>query len=138
MDLRLAPDDHRLPGMALATREIPRSEWRGYFDDFSRDLDELRATVEVDGAAVGAQIEAERPLLRGITYDDGDDIVVIGLDASGESGEDLEHIVYKPQTIYLAKRRRRGDGVRHQGCRGNRDARASGVGRISGAAGRGR
>ena len=88
--------------MALATREIPRSEWRGYFDDFSRDLDELRATVEVDGAAVGAQIEAERPLLRGITYDDGDDIVVIGLDASGDSGEDLEHIVYKPQTIYLA------------------------------------
>lgn len=88
--------------MALTTREIPRSEWRSYFDDFSRDIEALTATVEVDGAEVGAQIEAERPRLTGITYDDGDDILVIGLDSSGETGEDLERIVYNPQTIYLA------------------------------------
>ncbi|HMD51782.1 MAG TPA: DUF5335 family protein [Solirubrobacteraceae bacterium] len=87
--------------MAPTTREIPKSDWRSYFDAFSRDLDDLLATVEVDGVEVGAQIEAERPVLRGITYDDGDDIVVIGLDASGEAGEDLERIIYSPQTIFL-------------------------------------
>ena len=38
---------------------------------------------------------------------DGDDILVIGLDASGETGEDLERIVYNPQTIYMAS----GDGA---------------------------
>jgi hypothetical protein len=89
--------------MASTTREIPQPEWRGYFDDFSRDLQELVATVEVAGKDVGAQVEAERPLLTGITYDDGDDIVVIGLDAAGGTHEDLEHIVYHPQKIYVAE-----------------------------------
>jgi uncharacterized protein DUF5335 len=89
--------------MAITTREIPRAEWRGYFDDFSRDLPDLLATVEVAGKDIGAQVEAERPRLTGITYDDGDDIVVIGLDAPGGLPEDLEHIVYNPQKIYVAE-----------------------------------
>jgi Family of unknown function (DUF5335) len=89
--------------MATTTREIPKSEWRGYFDDFSRDLRDLVATVEVAGKDVGAQVEAERPLLTGITYDDGDDILVIGLDAPGGIQEDLERIVYHPQKIYVAE-----------------------------------
>jgi hypothetical protein len=87
----------------MNTRELPRNEWKGYFDDFSRDLPKLRATVEVAGRDVGAQVEAERPLLTGITYDDGDDILVIGLDAPGGLAEDLEHIVYQPQKIYVAE-----------------------------------
>ncbi|HEV7585594.1 MAG TPA: DUF5335 family protein [Solirubrobacteraceae bacterium] len=89
--------------MATSTREIPREEWRAYFDDFSRDLPDLHATVEVAGREIGAQVEAERPLLTGITYDRGDDIVVIGLDAPGGIQEDLEHIVYHPQKIYVAE-----------------------------------
>jgi Family of unknown function (DUF5335) len=88
--------------MAVETREIPRSEWRTYFDDFSRDLPDLVASVEILGAEVGAQTEAERPRLIGITYDDGDDILVIGLDARGEQLEDLEHIVDHPQKIEVA------------------------------------
>jgi hypothetical protein len=89
--------------MAPTTREIPRAEWKGYFDDFSRDLPDLLATVEVVGKEVGAQVEAERPALTGITYDDGDDIVVIGLNAPGGLAEDLERIVYHPQKIFVAE-----------------------------------
>ncbi len=90
--------------MATTTREIPRPDWRTYFDDFSRELDDLLATVEVDGTEIGAQLEDEQPLrLTGITYDDGDDIVVIGLDAPGGSPEDLERVVYHPQRIYVAE-----------------------------------
>ena len=92
--------------MAASTREIPREQWREYFDGFSRDLHDRLATVEVSGRELGAQVEAERPRLAGITYDDGDDIVVIGLDASGGTQEDLEHIVYNPKKIYVAE----GDG----------------------------
>jgi hypothetical protein len=88
--------------MALETRELPHEQWRKYFDDFSRDLDSLAATVEVAGRDVGAQTEADRLLLTGITYDDRDDIVVIGLDAEGGLTEELEHIVYQPQKIYVA------------------------------------
>jgi hypothetical protein len=88
--------------MALTTRELPRSDWQAYFDDFSRDLDRLSATVEVAGRDVGAQVEAERLILTGITYDHKDDIVVIGLDAEGGLTGELEHIVYQPQKIYVA------------------------------------
>ena len=92
--------------MAESTREIPREEWHAHFDDFSRDLPALLATVEVLGSEVGAQIEAAEPRLTGITYDQKDDILVIGLDAPGGSQEDLEHIVYQPQKILVAT----GDG----------------------------
>ena len=51
---------------------------------------------------VGDQIEAERLHLTGITYDDGDDIVVIGLDAPGGTKEEAERVIYDPRTIYLA------------------------------------
>jgi hypothetical protein len=89
--------------MAITTREIPPPEWRTYFDDFSRDLPEFVATVEVAGKDIGAQVEAERPTLTGMTYDDGDDILVIGLDAPGGLPEDLERIVYHPTKIYVAE-----------------------------------
>jgi hypothetical protein len=88
--------------MALATRELPRTEWQTYFDDFSRDLDRVVATVEVAGSDIGAQVEADRLILTGITYDHKDDILVVGLDAMGGRTEELEHIVYQPQKIYLA------------------------------------
>jgi len=87
--------------MATSTRKIPRSEWRVYFDDFSRELGELVATLEVTGEEVGAQVEAENARLTGITYDNKDDILVIGLDAIGGTSEDVERVIDKPQTIYL-------------------------------------
>ncbi len=89
--------------MAEETREIPRAEWGTFFDDFSRDLEGPLATVEVAGEELGSQLEAERSTLTSITYDHGDDILVIGLDVQGGSSEDLEHIVYHPQRIYLAE-----------------------------------
>jgi Family of unknown function (DUF5335) len=88
--------------MAKGSRQIPRSEWRQYFDDFSRNLPALVASIEVDGPETGAQIEAERGLLTGISYDDRDDIVVIVLDAPGGTREDLERNVSQPQQIYVA------------------------------------
>jgi hypothetical protein len=88
--------------MALATREIPPSEWKTYFDDFSRDLETTIASVEVTGPDTGDQIEAERLFLTGISYDDRDDIVIIGLDAQGGVVEEVEHLVYHPQKIYVA------------------------------------
>jgi Family of unknown function (DUF5335) len=90
-----------LTSMAPSTREIPRPEWSGYFDSFSRDLDELVATLEVVGEEIGAQTEAENARLLGITYDDKDDILVIGLDPIGGITEELERIVDKPQAIFL-------------------------------------
>jgi hypothetical protein len=88
--------------MALTTHEIPREAWRGYFDELSRVLGTVEATVEVVGPDVGDQIEAEKLVLTGMTYDDKDDIVVIGLDAPGGDPEELQRIVDHPVKIFVA------------------------------------
>jgi hypothetical protein len=82
------------------TTELPRETWRAYFDNFSRHLPAMEATVEVDGKDLGAQIIAENMLLTGLTYDDKDDVFVIGLAREGE--EVFEHLVERPQQIMVA------------------------------------
>jgi uncharacterized protein DUF5335 len=88
--------------MSPTTQEIPRDTWRPYFDELSKTLGTVEATVEVVGPDIGAQIEAERLVLTGLTYDDRDDVVVIGLDAPGDPPEDLERMVEHPQKILVA------------------------------------
>ena len=46
-------------------REIPRDEWVKYLDGFSRRHEGWPVTVEVLGAEVGAQVEAQELPLRG-------------------------------------------------------------------------
>ncbi len=66
--------------MAPTTREIPREEWREYFDDFSSGLATTLASIEVTGP---------------------DDIVVIALDSEGDEPGELERTVSEPQKIYV-------------------------------------
>lgn len=87
--------------MASETREIPREDWKAQLDEFSKQLSGAPATLEIDGEEVGAQVEAEGTKLSSITYDRGDDIVVIGIDAGGGLGEDAEHIISAPNTVYV-------------------------------------
>jgi hypothetical protein len=88
--------------MSTTTQEIPKAAWRPYFDEFSKHVGTVEATVEVVGEDVGAQVEAEHLVLTGITYDDRDDVVVIGLDAPGGPPEDLERMVAHPERIMVA------------------------------------
>ena len=87
--------------MSHFTRELPRDTWRSYFDELSRELGAVAATVEVDGEDLGAQIEAENLMLRGVSYDDRDDVFVVALDASGRPTGDVEHMVYGPRRIFV-------------------------------------
>jgi hypothetical protein len=89
-------------GMATTTQEIPQAAWREYFDDLSKTLPTVKATVEIAGRDIGAQVAAERQLLTGISYDHKDDVIVIGLDAPGGLPEDAEHLVYGPQKVFVA------------------------------------
>lgn len=87
--------------MSQITQEVPRDGWRSFFDDLSRGLKTVEATVEVDGPEIGAQIEAEHLVLTGVSYDSGDDIFVIGLDAPGGDPEELERVIDHPQRIFV-------------------------------------
>jgi hypothetical protein len=84
------------------TQTLPKDTWKAYFNELSKDLGTMIVTVEAIGKDIGAQIAAERLVLTGITYDDKDDIVVIGLDAPGGNPEEYQHIVYQPRTIAVA------------------------------------
>ncbi len=80
------------------TKELPRDRWRTYFDDLSHGLATVQATVEIDRPDLGAQVQAEGLVLSGISYDDRDDVLVIGLSPGGAT-ESLEHLVSSPQRI---------------------------------------
>jgi Family of unknown function (DUF5335) len=80
------------------TYELARDGWRDYFDELSRTLATTRATVEIDGPNLGAQIQSEGLLLSGISYDDRDDIVIVGVSPGGPA-ESLEHFVSSPRRI---------------------------------------
>jgi hypothetical protein len=82
------------------TNELPRDAWREYFDDLSRALATTRATVEIEGTDLGAQVQAEGLVLSGISYDDRDDVLVVGLSPGGPA-ESLEHLVSSPQQIQV-------------------------------------
>ena len=82
------------------TEELPRAGWRVYFDDLSRALGATQATVEIEGPDLGAQVQAEGLVLSGISYDDRDDILVVGLSPGGPT-ESLEHLVSNPQRIWV-------------------------------------
>jgi hypothetical protein len=88
--------------MPTTTHEIARDTWRQYFDDLSKTIGTVEATVEIIGPDIGAQVEADRLVLTGITYDDRDDILVVGLDAPGGPPEDLERVIDRPQKILVA------------------------------------
>jgi hypothetical protein len=82
------------------TDELRRDQWRLYFDDLSRRLATTRATVEIEAPELGAQVQADELLLTGISYDDRDDLLVVGLSPGGPT-ESLEHMVSSPQRIWV-------------------------------------
>ena len=75
-------------------RKLEKSEWRPYFDRMSKGLVGKRAEIEVASLNLGDQIAVEWVPLIGIVYDLKDDIVEVAL-------EDVDHLVWKPRTIYV-------------------------------------
>ena len=61
-------------------REIPRDEWAGFLDSFSRQHEGWLVSLEVLGAEIGAQAEAQELPLEGVTAElrgGGEDAVTI-------------------------------------------------------------
>ena len=88
----------------MATREIPRSEWRSFFEVFSRQHEGWLATLEVFGQEVHAQQKpGESPFERiSLTSVVGEsEAIAINL---GKSPEDhVKHTVIEPTHVWLAQ-----------------------------------
>ncbi len=88
------------------TREIPRSQWAGFCDRFSREHSGWLVTIELLEAEIGAQIEARELPLKGITAEmkkAGPD--VISLVAGSTPWERVTHTVVEPRRIWLEETR---------------------------------
>jgi hypothetical protein len=85
------------------TRELDKGDWAAFFEDINRRLEggvDLEATIElVSEEIVGP--EAERLPLDGITYEDGDDEIAIGLGGRSQRFPAvLWHFVERPERVW--------------------------------------
>ena len=76
------------------TRNIPKSEWRPFFDRMSKALLGKWAEIEVAQLDLGDQIVAEWIPLLGVTYDSNDDLLDVALDR-------LDHLIHRPKEIMV-------------------------------------
>jgi hypothetical protein len=80
------------------TRELPRAEWKGYFDRFTRAHLEgggsEAATVEVISPTLGDQFEVSAVRLLGLTYDPKSEALEVLLDG-------VDHLIFQPKGIWL-------------------------------------
>lgn len=86
----------------MQTREIPKTEWTGFFDSFSRKHEGWLVNVEIFGPEIGAQVEQRQMALEGIT-DEWDEVegntIMIMTDAKPEGH--MTHSVTHPTTVSL-------------------------------------
>jgi len=78
----------------MQTREIEKINWQSFFDQVSRALQGKLIKIEVDSLELGAQIEADKLSLNGLTYDRKDDAFIITTD-------EIEHVIRSPQQIFV-------------------------------------
>jgi uncharacterized protein DUF5335 len=78
----------------MTARKLDKTQWRLFFDNFSKALEGKQAEIEVASLALGNQLEAEWLPLYGITYDAKDDLVEVAL-------EGLDHMIRSPREVYV-------------------------------------
>jgi hypothetical protein len=86
----------------MSTQEIPRDEWRTFFDGFSRDHEGWIATLEVFGADVGAQEEAHELSFGGISFNSeaGESEAVV-INVGKSAADHVSHTIDHPQHVWL-------------------------------------
>lgn len=85
------------------TEEIPRGEWRAFFDYFSRSHEGWLVTLEVNGDDFGAKREAEAMRFGGASADlkDGDCAVTIMLGDAPD--RHVSHTIARPERVRLER-----------------------------------
>jgi hypothetical protein len=82
------------------TKQIPRADWKGYFERFTRqhlgeDAPET-VTIEVVSAQMGDQLETRAVPLLGLSYDPRSQ-------AFDVLAEDIEHPTFQPTEIWVVE-----------------------------------
>lgn len=80
----------------MTLTEIPRAQWRQFFDAASRQLGARPTKVEVTGLGLGDQIAADWVDLVGVTYEPKDDTFTVAV-------EGLQHRIEHPRSIHVER-----------------------------------
>jgi hypothetical protein len=82
------------------TRQLPRAEWKGYFDTFTREHlgsgAPEAATVEVMSPTLGDQFEVSAVRLLGLTFEPKSETLEVLL-------ENVDHLVFQPKQIWVVE-----------------------------------
>ena len=86
----------------MQTKEIPKNEWTGFFDSFSRKHEGWLVTVEIFGSEIGAQVEQREVALEGITDEwdavEGNTIMIM---TGAEPEDHMTHSITHPTAVSL-------------------------------------
>ena len=88
----------------MRTYEVPRNEWRTFFNDFSREYQGWTVEIEVFDPEIGAQVEAHELPLEGILTelkDNGLDEIAIIVGAA--PSDHLTHTIVAPMHVSVEK-----------------------------------
>jgi Family of unknown function (DUF5335) len=86
----------------MQTQEISRTEWRTFFDTFSRQHEGWLATVEVFGSDIGAQEAVHELPLAGVSLSaGGEETEAISIDLGAAPDEHVSHAISEPTAVWL-------------------------------------
>ena len=86
----------------MKTKEIPRDEWRKFFDRFSRQYEGWLVTLEILAADIGAQVEERELAFEGIV-DEWDEIKgnEITIMVGAKPDDHITHSISHPVQVSL-------------------------------------
>ena len=87
----------------FSTREIPRTEWTSFFNDFSRKHEGHGVTLEVFGPEIGDQLEERDFFLSGISAETENGRDKIEIMIGGSPDRHLTHVIAKPTKVGFEK-----------------------------------
>jgi hypothetical protein len=86
----------------MRTQEIPKNEWTGFFDSFSRKHEGWLVNLEIFGPEIGAQVEERELALEGITDEwdetEGNTVIIM---AGVKPDDHISHSVTRPTQVSL-------------------------------------
>jgi Family of unknown function (DUF5335) len=86
--------------MDTETREIPRNEWKSFFDAFSKQHEGWLATLEILDQELGAQEEAHELPLEGVSLTSaGNEPEAISIDLGSTSNAHVSHSIPEPAHV---------------------------------------
>ena len=88
--------------MNTETREIPREEWKSFFDTFSQQHEGWLATLEILGKDIGAQKEGDELPLTGVSLaSGGNEPEMISIDLGSAPDNHVGHTIIGPTHVWL-------------------------------------